>query len=152
MSSATFRVSLAIALLVLGFVAYAGPARCSQNSPPVANAGGPYLVCDGQSVTIDGSQSFDPDAPADYIVSYAWDLNNDGAAERMVETSELSLSWSELNVLVGTLRIGLTYPIKLRVADSFQAWSDWSESTLQVEECPVSDVLQCWGAIKALYR
>ena len=49
-----------------------------QNSAPVADAGGPYEVLAEGHVTLDGTASFDPDAPHDSIVSYAWDFNNDG--------------------------------------------------------------------------
>ncbi len=48
-------------------------AACSQ--PPVADAGGPYTVDEGSSVTFDGSGSADPNND---IVLYEWDLDNDG--------------------------------------------------------------------------
>jgi hypothetical protein len=53
---------------------------------PVADAGGPYVVslCAGDSLTLDGSKSFDPDdgqheagcttCPNDTITKYGWDL------------------------------------------------------------------------------
>jgi len=49
------------------FTAIAAGSYCSialvyvQNTPPVADAGGPYLVATGQSITLDGSDSHDPD-------------------------------------------------------------------------------------------
>ena len=45
------------------------------NAPPVANANGPYLGDEGDTITFDASGSSDPD---DNIVSYEWDLDNDG--------------------------------------------------------------------------
>lgn len=49
------------------------------NHDPVANAGGPYTTGPGVSVNLDGSGSYDPDEPVgDFIVSYQWDLDNDG--------------------------------------------------------------------------
>ncbi|MCA9036772.1 MAG: DNRLRE domain-containing protein, partial [Planctomycetaceae bacterium] len=45
------------------------------NQQPDANAGGPYSVLAGGSVTLDGSASTDPD---NNIVSYEWDFNYDG--------------------------------------------------------------------------
>jgi len=46
------------------------------NSPPVAGAGGPYTGYVNQSITFDGSSSYDPDG--DEIVAYVWDFG-DGA-------------------------------------------------------------------------
>ncbi|MBP1620394.1 MAG: hypothetical protein H6Q02_1161 [Acidobacteria bacterium] len=45
------------------------------NSPPVAEAGGPYVTSEGTPVTLDGSASTDPDGA---IVSYEWDFDGDG--------------------------------------------------------------------------
>jgi beta propeller repeat protein len=47
--------------------------------PPIADANGPYLGWVGHPVTLDGSASRDPNEPyGDYIVEWAWDLDNDG--------------------------------------------------------------------------
>ena len=48
------------------------------NSPPSAEAGGPYTVDEGGIVQLDGSGSSDPDGNA---IGYAWDLDNDGIFE-----------------------------------------------------------------------
>lgn len=45
------------------------------NQPPVANAGGPYTLDAGSSLTLNGSGT-DPDAGDS--LTFAWDLNNDG--------------------------------------------------------------------------
>jgi PKD repeat protein len=45
------------------------------NSPPTAEAGGPYQTDEGIPVMLDASGSSDPD---DNIVSHKWDLDNDG--------------------------------------------------------------------------
>jgi PKD repeat protein/sugar lactone lactonase YvrE len=45
------------------------------NTPPTADAGGPYLGTEGQAILLDGSGSSDSDGT---IVNYDWDLDNDG--------------------------------------------------------------------------
>lgn len=47
------------------------------NQPPTANAGGPYNVPEGSSVTLNGSGS-DPDGAP---LTYTWDLDNNGTFE-----------------------------------------------------------------------
>jgi PKD repeat protein len=46
------------------------------NSPPVANAGGPYSGTKGLPINFDGTGSTDPDGN---IVSYAWDFGDGGS-------------------------------------------------------------------------
>lgn len=45
------------------------------NQAPVAEAGGPYQCSIGQTIELDGSNSYDPDGT---IVSYKWDYDQDG--------------------------------------------------------------------------
>jgi len=52
------------------------------NNPPVADAGGPYTVNVNQSITFDGSSSYDPD-DGDSITSYRWDFG-DGSTDEGV--------------------------------------------------------------------
>ena len=48
------------------------------NAPPSVDAGGPYLVPEGGSVLVN-AMGTDPDF--DDVLSYAWDLDNDGIFE-----------------------------------------------------------------------
>lgn len=45
--------------------------------PPIAVINGPYVENEGSAIILDGSASYDPDT-GDSIVSYEWDLDNDG--------------------------------------------------------------------------
>jgi hypothetical protein len=45
------------------------------NTPPIAEAGGPYSGEQGSLITLDGSTSSDPDGT---VVRHDWDLDNDG--------------------------------------------------------------------------
>lgn len=70
--------------------------------PPEAVSGGPYTGSVGNSVSISGSGS---DSDSD-IVSYTWDLDNDGAYDD-ASTASTSKTWSSVGV----------YPIGLKVVD-----------------------------------
>jgi Ca2+-binding RTX toxin-like protein len=94
------------------------------NLPPSADAGGPYVIYEGAQLELDGSASSDPDeAAGDMIVSYRWDLDNDGQYDD-ASGQQPVVPWSVLQTL------GLAYPanpsnglptnmISLEVEDSF---------------------------------
>ncbi|MBN2357390.1 PKD domain-containing protein, partial [candidate division KSB1 bacterium] len=77
------------------------------NEDPVADAGGPYSGTVGQSITLDGSGSSDPDGT---INTYEWDLNGDGdyndAGDKTGQT--VQNTWSSAG----------TYTVNLRVTDN----------------------------------
>lgn len=89
--------------------------------PPVADANGPYMVslCDGDTLTLDGSGSFDPnqgeheagciDCPDDTVTAWDWDL--DGAPYDYDTKSGVSptLTSTEINTLfsAGSNDVGL---------------------------------------------
>lgn len=63
--------------------------------PPVAISGGTYEINRGGDLLLNGTMSYDPDRTAgDSIVSYMWDLNNDGIYD--LEGSNPTVSWSFL--------------------------------------------------------
>lgn len=65
------------------------------NAAPTADAGGPYMISEGQSLALDASGSDDPD---DDELTYSWDVNGDdvfGDASGATPT----LSWAQLEAL-----------------------------------------------------
>jgi hypothetical protein len=64
------------------------------NTAPIADANGPYQINEGDSLTLDGSGSSDPDGDS---LTYQWDINNDGTFD--TTGIQPNLSWSELNTL-----------------------------------------------------
>jgi hypothetical protein len=84
------------------------------NRIPVADAGGPYQIEAGADLTLNASGSFDPDASAgDHIVSYEWDLNNDGTFDASTAGAVHVAPWSAL----AGLGLG-DHTVTLRVTDS----------------------------------
>ncbi len=93
------------------------------NTPPVANAGGDYTINVGDAVTLDGSGStYDTGTQmpwGDSIVSWEWDLDQDGTVDATGENP--TVSW----VLMDTLGLApisgqkfTDNTISLRVVDS----------------------------------
>lgn len=66
------------------------------NHPPVANAGGPYSVAEGGSLTLNASASSDAD-PGDTL-TYSWDLNGDGVYGDATGVAP-TLNWAQLQSL-----------------------------------------------------
>lgn len=79
--------------------------------PPIADAGGPYVVVPGGCVTLDASGSTEID-PGDSIVSYEWDFDDDGDFDDAVGVSP------QFCVPGGAVP-GTVYIVSLKVTDSF---------------------------------
>lgn len=92
-----------------------------QNNPPVADAGGPYMAQIGQTITLDGSGSYDPD-PGDSIISYEWDLDNNGQYNDATGVNPMWF-WNSVG----------TRTIRLRVTDQ-SGETDTDTSTVTIEE------------------
>ena len=86
------------------------------NRVPVAVTG-TYVICQNGSVQLNGTASTDPDsACGDSIVSYEWDLNNDGTFDITGATPTVTYAQlTSLGLIVGP------NTIKLRVTDSHTA-------------------------------
>jgi|GEM_PF-2071231 len=91
------------------------------NHDPVADANGSYFfTTPGEVIELDGSASDDPnEAVGDYIVSWDWDLDNDGVYDDASGETVLcdSSIWSTPGVDI----------VRLRVTDSYGATdTDWT--------------------------
>lgn len=95
------------------------------NSPPVADAGGPYVGEPGAPVRFDGTGSFDPEGGA---LAFAWDFG-DGAARAGATTQDATPSH--------TYATAGNYLVTLRVTDAAGATSEAATATVSVQ--PVSD-------------
>jgi len=84
------------------------------NIAPTANAGGSYVISEGDSLNLIGTASSDPDLNT---LTYAWDLDNDGNFGEAGEPTTVSptVSWSTLQSF-GITNDG-TYTIGLQVND-----------------------------------
>ena len=82
------------------------------NTPPAANAGGPYAVAEGGSLTLDASASADEDGDA---LTYSWDVNGDGAFGDATGATP-TLSWAQLQAL-GIGDGPASYVVAVRVDD-----------------------------------
>lgn len=81
------------------------------NAAPTADAGGPYAITDGQSLSLDARLSSDPDGD---VLSYSWDVNGDGAYGDATGVAP-TLTWSQLQALgiVG----GASYSVSVQADD-----------------------------------
>lgn len=86
------------------------PLPSGGNQVPIANAGGPYTINEGASLTLDASGSTDPNG---HTLTYKWDLDNDGNFDEAGDPTGVdpTVSWSTLQSLGinddGTYTVGL---------------------------------------------
>jgi len=101
--------------------------------PPVADAGGPYPAYMCETITLDGSGSYDPDGEFypdpthpwhGFLVSWEWDLDNDGQYD---DATGETVEWS--NCVKGLYIIGL------KVTDNM-ADTDTEDTVINVANRP----------------
>ena len=63
---------------------------------PVADAGGPYVISEGDSLNLDASGTTDADSIS---LLFRWDVDGDGDFDENVTGETPSLSWAELTAL-----------------------------------------------------
>lgn len=95
------------------------------NHPPIADIGGPYCGLPNETIQLDASGSTETD-PGDMIVSYLWDLDNDGVYD--------DASGAIIDFTIGDVPIGYNYPICVRVEDTFGAY-DHDCASVVVDDC-----------------
>jgi len=90
----------------------------SADRAPIADAGGPYITNPNQSLALNGSNSYDPDAAyGDSIISYLWDLDGDGIYDDA--TGALANLPAGLLAQIGMIATDIEYPISIKVTDSY---------------------------------
>jgi CSLREA domain-containing protein len=104
-----------------------------QDSPPVADAGGPYIVNEGSSVILEASGSTDPDQdPA--TLTYEWDFDGDGQFDDATGIHP-TFSAAKLDGFVGS-----TATVKLRVTDS-AGFQSFDSATIHINNvAPTANV------------
>jgi PKD repeat protein len=96
------------------------------NALPIADAGGPYTDVEGQSIMLDGSGSSDPNGT---IISYEWDINNDGTFEYSSATTTRSHTYAQNG----------QYAVKLRVTDDIGATDEIMTTANVSDTSPTAD-------------
>ncbi len=90
-----------------------GSIRVADN-PPTADAGGPYQLDEGASLSLDASLSSDPDSDP---LTYSWDVNGDNVFGDATGVSP-TLSWAQLSAL-GITDGPSTFNVRVQVDDGF---------------------------------
>ncbi len=98
------------------------------NQAPVAVAGGPYTVQEGDDLALDGSGSTDPDP--DDVLTYRWDVDGDGDYDENVTGVAPTLTWAEL-VALGVDNGPDTRTVTLEVSDGIHAAMDTASLTVE---------------------
>jgi hypothetical protein len=91
---------------------------------PVADAGGPYVVNEGNEVSLDGSLSSDPD---NNIVSYEWDIDYDGEFD---DATGATVSFTPSTAGIFTIRLKVTDAYGLQDIDATTLTIDRTESEM----------------------
>jgi len=109
-----------------------GLARYVLDSTMGANAGGPYALSEGDSLTLAASAS-GGDGGA---LTYSWDLNGDGAFGDAVGSNP-ALAWQQLEALSPPINDGpATFQVSVRVSDAHGEYVVSAPVTLTLTDVP----------------
>ena len=98
---------------------------------PVADAGGPYVISEGSAVTLNATQSSDPNGDP---LSFAWDLNGDGIFGDALGV-EPTVDWQELTSISPELSDDGQYTVTVRATDGDGNSSD-AQAILNIQNAP----------------
>lgn len=88
------------------------------NVAPIADAGGPYQVNQGQAFALDASQSIDPEGSP---LAYRWDVNDDGLWE---------INWTDNPTVIYTFARAGDYTVRLEVSDGLAITSTTTSASV----------------------
>ena len=131
------------------------------NLAPIADADGPYSGQIGEPVLLDGSGSYDPDeALGDEIVSWDWDLDEDGyfddASGETVEytwdeeySGDICLRVTDLNGAIGTDCTGVTISGEVQQPELCPDEYRWNKSISPngYEWDPFPELFRSWNDV-----
>jgi hypothetical protein len=102
---------------------------------PIASAGGPYIISEGNSLPLNGGGSYDP---ARGPLTYSWDVNGDGVFGDATGVTP-TLTWSQLEALA--INDGpATFQVSVKVTNAQGNSTISPATTLTVNDTPVSNL------------
>ena len=96
------------------------------NNPPVADPDGPYTGIEGQTITLEGSGSYDTDGT---ITLYEWDIDNNGTYDYSSSSSTQNHTYAQDG----------TYTVRLRVTDNDGATDEATTTADIPDTSPTAD-------------
>jgi PKD domain len=121
--------------------------RASLAGSPQANAGGPYVLPLDGTITLDASKSSDPNGT---IVSYGWDLNEDGIFGDSTAI-QLPMTYNDFaNIYGSPPPVGTPFTVCVRVADDAGARNTQCSTVIVIVPEPSSCALLTLGGLALL--
>jgi predicted GH43/DUF377 family glycosyl hydrolase len=88
-----FSLGMLVILSLITISSVSNTVQYKNNALPIADAGGPYQALEGEVVSLDASNSIDPDSDS---LQYRWDLDDDGIWDtNWSSSSTLNHVWSD---------------------------------------------------------